>query len=138
MSNWLCQKCNFHTRDFGEYEEHKCTCEQYIGIKDGQTYEYKDNGQHIRYKYREDQIINDFREYIDRNYKGHYKVDNNLECFDAWIALGDATPTFRNVAMKYLWRFGKKKDNLPKDDLLKTMHYVLMCLYNEYYKPETE
>jgi hypothetical protein len=90
----------------------------------------------FKYKYNEDIIIKDFKDFIDRNYKGHYNVDNNLECFDAWIALGEATSTFRNTAMKYLWRFKKKEESIPKDDLLKAMHYILMCLYNEYYKIE--
>jgi hypothetical protein len=111
--------------------------ERYIGIKDEQVYEYSSDIKTISYKYREDQIIEDFKKYIDSTYNEHYHGEDRLTCFDAWIALGDATPTFRNTAMKYLWRLGKKKDNFPKNDLMKTMHYVLMCLYNEYYKPET-
>lgn len=87
-----------------------------------------------KYKYKEDEIINDFRECIDRSYKEHYKTkDQNIECFDAWIALGDSTPTFRNTALKYLWRYGKKSGN-NKDDLMKALHYVLMCLYVDHYK----
>ena len=52
---------------------------------------------------------------------------------DAWIALGDSTPTFRNTAIKYLWRYGKKNGN-NKDDLMKTLHYVLMMIYNDHYR----
>lgn len=90
----------------------------------------------IKCKYKEDIIINDFQKYLARTYKEHYKLDNNMTCFDAWIALGDATPTFRNTAMKYLWRLGKKEETSTKKDLMKAMHYVLMCLYNEHYKSE--
>jgi hypothetical protein len=87
----------------------------------------------IQYKYAEDDIIADFQKYIDKTYSQHYKTeDQQIECFDAWLALGDATPTFRNTAIKYLWRLGKKKDS--KEDLFKALHYVLMCLYNDYYK----
>jgi hypothetical protein len=86
------------------------------------------------YKYAEDRIISDFHDYIDSTYGEHYKTDNHsVECFDAWIALGDATPTFRNTALKYLWRYGKKNGN-NKDDLMKALHYTLMCLYNDHYK----
>lgn len=86
------------------------------------------------YKYKEAEIIQGFKNYIDETYSEHYKTENNnIECFDAWIALGDATPTFRNTALKYLWRYGKKNGS-NKADLIKAMHYILMCLYNDHYK----
>jgi len=87
----------------------------------------------ISYKYAEDRIISDFKRYIDKTYGAHYQTENNVQAFDAWIALGEATPTFRNTAVKYLWRYGKKDDN-NKEDLMKTLHYTLMCLYNDHYK----
>lgn len=86
------------------------------------------------YKYAEDRIISDFKAYIDKTYSEHYKTEQqNIECFDAWIALDDATPTFRNTALKYLWRYGKKNGS-NKKDLMKALHYTLMCLYNDHYK----
>jgi len=87
----------------------------------------------ISYKYLEDRIIADFHAYIDKTYGQHYQTENNVQCFDAWIALDDATPTFRNTALKYLWRYGKKNGN-NKDDLMKVLHYTIMCLYNDHYK----
>jgi len=87
-----------------------------------------------KYKFAEDKIISDFKAYIDKTYNQHYKTEEEaVECFDAWIALGDSMPTFRNTALKYLWRYGKKKGS-NKDDLMKTLHYVLMCLYVDHYK----
>ena len=85
------------------------------------------------YKYSEDRIIADFQAYIDNTYGQHYQTENNVQCFDAWIALDDATPTFRNTALKYLWRYGKKNGS-NKDDLMKVLHYTIMCLYNDHYK----
>lgn len=86
------------------------------------------------FKYQEGVILDDFREYLKGTYKEHYKTnDQALECFDMWLALGDSTPTFRNTALKYLWRYGKKNGN-NKKDLLKAMHYILLCLYNDHYK----
>ena len=92
------------------------------------------HSQNIEYKYTEDQIIADFKAYIDKTYSEHYKTEEqSVECFDAWIALGDSTPTFRNTALKYLWRYGKKNGS-NKADLLKALHYTMMCLYVDHYK----
>jgi hypothetical protein len=86
------------------------------------------------YKYAENEIISEFHDYIDKTYEEHYKTnDKSIECFDAWIALGDSTDTFRNTALKYLWRYGKKNGN-NKADLMKALHYTLMCLYVDHYK----
>jgi len=88
----------------------------------------------IEYKYSEDKILADLKAYIDKTYTQHYKSDQqDIQCLDAWIAMGDATPTFRNTAMKYLWRYGKKNGN-SKDDLMKTLHYVFFALHNDHYK----
>lgn len=87
----------------------------------------------IEYKYAENRIIEDFQTYIDKTYDAHYISENNVQCFDAWIALGESTPTFRNTAIKYLWRYGKKNGN-NKTDLMKALHYVMLCLYVDHYK----
>jgi hypothetical protein len=88
----------------------------------------------ISYKYAENKIISEFSDYIDNTYGEHYKTeDQDIECFDAWIALGESTPTFRNTALKYLWRYGKKNGN-NKADLMKALHYTMMCLYVDHYK----
>ena len=85
----------------------------------------------IAYKYAEDKILADLKAYIDATYNEHYKsADQDIQCLDAWIAMGDATPTFRNTAMKYLWRLGKKgneKDQIK--DVIKAIHYCFFILY---------
>lgn len=86
------------------------------------------------WKYDEDQILNDLKEYLKKTYGQHYKTEHqDIQCFDAWIALGDSGPTFRNTAMKYLWRYGKKGGK-NKDDLMKAFHYMFMLIYVEHYK----
>lgn len=84
-----------------------------------------------KYKYNEGQIISEFKKYIDKTYGQHYMTEEqNIECFDVWLALGDAMPTFRNTAIKYLWRLGKKgslEDEIK--DVQKVMHYCVMILY---------
>ena len=87
----------------------------------------------IDYKYAEDLILRDLEAYINKTYGEHYKTSDNIECFDAWFALGDATTTFRDTAIKYLWRYGKKNGN-NKGDLMKALHYVMLTLYRDHYK----
>jgi hypothetical protein len=98
--------------------------------------EYRpDEKKKINYKYAEDRIIADFATYIDQTYGEHYHTgsEENISCFDAWGALGSASTTARDTAIKYLWRYGKKNGN-NKADLMKTLHYVILCLYLDHYK----
>lgn len=98
--------------------------------------QFTPNEKNISYKYAEDRMISDLKAYIDKTYSEHYMTETqSIECFDAWIALGDSTPTFRNTAIKYLWRYGKKSGN-NKKDLMKALHYVMMCLYVDHYKDD--
>jgi len=87
----------------------------------------------IAYKYKEDKIVEDLAKYLDQTYGEHYQGSDNIQAFDAWIALGSADTSFRDTALKYLWRYGKKKGK-NKDDLLKTLHYVVMLLYHDHYR----
>lgn len=87
------------------------------------------------WKYSEGKIVNDLWDYLKSTYGEHYTTDgeDSIQCFDAWIAMGDATPTFRNTAIKYLWRYGKKNGN-NKKDLMKALHYIVLCLHNDHYR----
>lgn len=88
-----------------------------------------------KYKYAENFILDEMMEYIDKTYGEHYKTTEETECFDAWVALGSASSTSRDTALKYLWRYGKKDGN-NKKDLLKAMHYIMLCLYVDHYRSE--
>jgi len=85
----------------------------------------------IDYKYNEDQIIAEFKSYIDKTYGEHYKK-KKMECFDAWIARGTLSSTAIDTAEKYLWRYGAKQGK-NKADLLKAMHYILLVIYADHY-----
>ena len=87
-------------------------------------------------KYDEEQILADLTEYLRSTYSEHYQSEDiDIECFDAWIAMGDSVPTFRNTAIKYLWRYGKKNGH-NKADLLKAIHYIILMLHVDHYKKE--
>lgn len=91
-----------------------------------------------RYKYSEEEILADLKTYLDNTYGEHYATgdsdyDNDIQCFDAWIARGNSTDTFVNTAMKYLWRYGKK-DGSNKKDLFKAFHYIFMAMHVDHYR----
>jgi hypothetical protein len=88
------------------------------------------------WKYNEGESLADFEDYLKTTYGEHYKTQTSaIECFDIWLALGDAVPTFRNTAMKYIWRYGSKGGK-NKKDLLKAMHYILLMLHVDHYNGE--
>ena len=123
---------------FKSNKNHTVTDESSVVSLASTIYVDSEENKNISYKYAEDRIISDFKSYIDNTYNQHYKSQlKSVECFDAWIALGDATPTFRNTALKYLWRYGKKSGS-NKDDLMKTLHYTLMCIYNDHYNKDVK
>ena len=131
--NANCDTCNCKDRSllWSDYihTDVEQNVDQTYTIQDFSVYE-----RNISYKYSEDKILSDLKDYLDKTYSEHYMTqDKDIECFDAWIALGDSTPTFRNTAIKYLWRYGKKNGN-NKADLMKALHYIIMCLHVDHYK----
>ena len=82
------------------------------------------------YKYEEDKSIQEFSAYIAGTYGEHYAGrENAVQAFDIWAACDDdPSPSHRNTAIKYLFRYGKK-DGFNRKDLLKTMHYLLMLMH---------
>lgn len=88
------------------------------------------------FKFSEGKILKELDEYVRSTYGEHYKTDQ-LEAFDVWIALGDSMPTFRNTAIKYLWRYGKKGGK-NKKDLFKAMHYIMLCLHVDHFSDKDE
>lgn len=89
----------------------------------------------VNYRYAEDRIVGELNKRINKSYGAHYASDD-VQCFDAWLALGEATSTFRNTALKYLWRYGKK-NGTNVEDLYKAMHYIVLTIYSDhFYKKE--
>lgn len=76
------------------------------------------------YKYREDVVLERLREYIDGTYSQHYVCDNDIQTLDIWDALGSASTTCRDTAIKYLMRLGKK--DIPEKEILKALHYLVL------------
>ena len=83
------------------------------------------------YKFNEDNVVCELREYIDSTYGQHYtNLHNKVQALDVYQARGTLTNTAIDNSIKYLMRYGKK-DGLNQKDLLKAMHYIVIAMGNE-------
>jgi hypothetical protein len=81
----------------------------------------------IEYRYSEDEILKELKEYIDATYGEHYsrrKFQASEFIFDTGHGVGF---TVGNI-MKYAQRYGKK-DGFNRRDILKILHYAVMLLH---------
>ena len=81
------------------------------------------------YKFNEDQIIQDIKDYIDKTYGSHYAKDVTRQATETIIDQGHGTGFCMGNIDKYSNRYGKKGDHAEqRKDLIKIMHYALIQL----------
>ena len=81
----------------------------------------------IEYKFDEDRLLSELKDYIDSTYNSHYsktKFQATEFIFDAGHGMGFC---IGNV-LKYAQRYGRK-EGYNKKDLQKVLHYAIMALY---------
>ena len=81
----------------------------------------------INYKYNEGELIQEFKDYIDKTYGQHYSM-NRFQATEFIIDNGHGVGFTAGNVMKYVQRYGKKAGR-NRQDLLKVLHYALMLLY---------
>jgi len=84
----------------------------------------------ITYKFREDQLIEEFKHYIDSTYSAHYGK-GGLQSFEVIVDRGHGMGFAAGNIDKYNGRYGNKGDT-PADwrkDIVKTIHYGFLKLY---------
>ena len=82
------------------------------------------------YKFREGQLLDELRLYIDSTYNQHY-AGGKIQATEDIIDDGHGTGFCIGNAKKYLKRYGKKGET-PKEwrkDIIKVLHYSLIQLY---------
>lgn len=82
----------------------------------------------ISYKYSEDRILKELKEYVDATYGEHYS-QNKFQASEFIIDAGHGDGFCIGNIMKYAQRYGKK-DGYNRKDLLKVIHYGIMALHN--------
>ena len=80
------------------------------------------------YKYSEDKILKEIKDYVDDTYKQHYSK-NKFQATEFIMDSGHGEGFCIGNIMKYAQRFGKKNGKNRKD-LLKLIHYGIMALHN--------
>ena len=83
------------------------------------------------WKYDEDVILKEIRDYLSGTYNAHYtSPESKTQTLDLIESIGDAEAFCRSNAIKYLSRFGKKNGK-SKFDILKAIHYcILLCHFS--------
>lgn len=89
----------------------------------------------IQYKFNEDKLIQEFKEYVDATYAGHYGANNdNLQSMEVISARGRGIDFTSGNIDKYNDRYGKKGDIADwRKDIVKIIHYGFLLL-NEHDK----
>lgn len=81
------------------------------------------------YKYSEDRILKELKEYVDRTYTEHYS-QNKYQATEFIIDSGHGLSFALGNILKYTQRYGNK--GTPEDwrkDLLKVIHYAIIALH---------
>ena len=86
----------------------------------------------IEYKYNEEVLVNELKQYIDKTYGEHYSKDK-FQATEFIIDSGHGEGFLVGNIMKYAQRYGKKS-GYNRADLLKVIHYGIMALHHHDYK----
>ena len=83
----------------------------------------------IDYKFNEKGLIEEFQQYVDTTYAGHYSKDK-FQATEFIIDGGHGTGFCIGNVLKYAQRYGKKGKNADaRKDLMKVLHYALIQLF---------
>ena len=82
----------------------------------------------IDYKFNEENLISEFKEYVDATYNSHYS-QNGFQSTEIIVERGHGTGFCMGNIDKYSNRYGKKGNHAEqRKDLIKIMHYALIQL----------
>jgi hypothetical protein len=82
----------------------------------------------IDYKYSEDRILKEIKEYVDATYGEHYS-QNKFQATEFIMDGGHGEGFCIGNIMKYSQRYGRK-DGHNRKDLMKVLHYAIMAIHN--------
>ena len=81
-----------------------------------------------RYKYSEDRILKELKDYISSTYNQHYSAgDDKIQTLDLIDACGDGESFCRSNILKYASRYDKK--GTARRDIMKILHYAVLLMH---------
>ena len=81
-----------------------------------------------RWKYSEDRIIKELKDYISDTYNQHYSSgDDKVQTLDLIEACGDGESFCRSNILKYASRYDKK--GTARRDIMKILHYAVLLMH---------
>ena len=81
-----------------------------------------------RYKYSEDTILQELKDYISGTYNAHYSAgDDKIQTLDLIEACGDGEAFCRSNILKYASRYDKK--GTARRDIMKILHYAVLLMH---------
>ena len=89
----------------------------------------------INYKFKEKEILEIIKTYIDTTYTQHYGK-GKYQATDMIIDAGHGESFCIGNIMKYAMRCGKKENNSTQAELYKIIHYAIIALYLEIWHDE--
>ena len=82
----------------------------------------------MNYKYNEDAILEELRQYITNTYRAHYSAgDDKIQTLDLIEACGDGEAFCRSNILKYASRYDKK--GTARMDIIKVLHYAVLLMH---------
>lgn len=96
-------------------------------VQEPVMYNNKTMSEGINYKFNEDKLIEDLKQYVDKTYSGHYSK-NKFQSTEFIIDCGHGMGFALGNVLKYTQRYGKK-DGYNRADLMKILHYALIALH---------
>ena len=85
------------------------------------------------YKFKENIIVNDVMDNINKTYDSHYAKTKNYQATEIIIDQGHGTGFCMGNILKYAQRYGKKEGR-NKNDLMKVIHYAIIQLSQDHYQ----
>ena len=79
-----------------------------------------------RFKYNEDAILKELKEYISATYNQHYSSEG-IQTLDLIESCGDGEAFCRSNILKYASRYDKK--GTARRDIIKILHYAVLLLH---------
>jgi hypothetical protein len=81
----------------------------------------------MNYKFDEERLLKEIKEYIDSTYKEHYAAGEKIQVTEFIMSHLDTPDFLRGNVLKYAARYGMK-EGYNRKDILKSLHYCLLLL----------